>query len=385
VQETAALLVIPKPVLSARNLLAACSEEADSSRDIPRFGMTMSLGSEFIRPSAQEHRQVPGTSVSGNTRNSYGRTTLVAIYLGIDGGGSKTSCLIGDESSVLGAGTGGPSNVVRVGEAQARESLTSAIHQACTVANIEPSRIGSVCVGLAGAARPEISGLVRGIVSEIVSNKIKPAEIKVVGDMVIALEAAFGNGAGVIVIAGTGSIAYGRNHEGQTARAGGWGFAISDEGSGYWIGRTAVASAFGAWDENPGQTVPLIEFLLKFWHLETIEQLVPAANATPPPDFAALFPSVLSLANSGDRIARDVLSQAGAHLAALAGTLLRRLFPNSEAVPVAMSGGVFASSALVRQVFYNTLSSTHPNAALNPTVIEPVRGALALARQSAAK
>jgi glucosamine kinase len=326
-----------------------------------------------------------GTSVSGGKTNSCGRTTLVAIFLGIDGGGSKTSCLIGDETSVLGAGTGAASNVVRVGEAQARESLATAIRQACTVANIEPSEINNICVGLAGAARPEISELVRRIISELVPGEIKPRHIKVVGDTVIALEAAFGSGPGVIVIAGTGSIAYGRNREGQTARAGGWGFAISDEGSGHWIGRTAVAAAIGAWDENPGQNVPLIEILLRFWHLETIEQLVPAANATPPPDFAALFPSVLSLADSGNRIAREVLTQAGTRLANLAGILFRRLFPSSEAVPVAMSGGVFASSALVRQVFYNCLCSEHPNAALNPSVIEPVRGALELARKSAAK
>jgi N-acetylglucosamine kinase-like BadF-type ATPase len=285
----------------------------------------------------------------------------------------------------LGAGTGAASNVVRVGEAQARESLTTAICQACRVANIEPSQISRVCVGLAGAARPEISQLVRGMVSETLSGEIKLAEIEIVGDMVIALEAAFGSGPGVIVIAGTGSIAYGRNSKGQTARAGGWGFAISDEGSGHWIGRTAVAAALGAWDENPGQDVRLIEVLLRSWHLETIEQLVPAANATPPPDFAALFPSVLSSAESGDRIACDALTRAGTHLANLAGTLLRRLFSNSGAVPVAMSGGVFASSPLVRQVFYNTLSSLHPNAVLNPSVIEPVRGALALARKGAAK
>jgi glucosamine kinase len=338
--------------------------------------------------------------VSGVEANSYGKTTLVAIFLGIDGGGSKTSCLIGDETSVLGAGTGAASNVVRVGEAQARESLATAIQQACTVANIKPSEISSVCVGLAGAARPEISELVRGIVSEVLSGEsissqinfgenkpgeIEPCVIKVVGDMVIALEAAFGSGPGVIVIAGTGSIAYGRNREGQTGRAGGWGFAISDEGSGHWIGRTAVAAAIGAWNENPGQNVPLIEILLKFWRLATIEQLVPAANATPPPDFAALFPSVLSLADSGDRVALDVLNQAGIQLANLAETLIRRLFPNSRAVRVAMSGGVFRSSALVRQVFYNSLCSEHPNASLNPSVIEPVRGALELARKGAAK
>jgi len=309
----------------------------------------------------------------------------VAIFLGIDGGGSKTSCLIGDDTSVLGVGTGGASNVVRVGEAQARESLSTTIRQACRVAKLEPSQISCVCVGLAGAARPEISELVKDMVSEVIAGEIKPSEIEVVGDMVIALEAAFGSGPGVIVIAGTGSIAYGRNSEGQTARAGGWGFAISDEGSGHWIGRTAVAAAIGAWDEHPEQNVRLIEILLKSWHLETIEQLVPAANATPPPDFAALFPSVLALADSGDRIARDVLAQAGTHLANPAGILFRRLFPNSDTVPVAMSGGVFGSSALVRQFFYNSLCSGHPNAVLNPSLIEPVRGALELARKGAAK
>ncbi|MGC2186067.1 MAG: BadF/BadG/BcrA/BcrD ATPase family protein, partial [Terriglobales bacterium] len=189
---------------------------------------------------------------------------------------------------------------------------------------------------------------------------------------------------GVIVIAGTGSIAYGRNREGQTARAGGWGFAISDEGSGHWIGRTAVAAAIGAWDEDPDQDLRLIEMMMKSWRLQTIEQLVPAANATPPPDFAALCPAVLSLADSGDRIARDVLTQAGNQLANLAGILLRRLFPGSGAVPVAMSGGVFGSSVLVRQVFYNGLHSGRPDVVINPNVIEPVRGALELARKSAA-
>jgi N-acetylglucosamine kinase-like BadF-type ATPase len=309
----------------------------------------------------------------------------VAIFLGIDGGGSKTSCLIGDETSILGAGTGGASNVVRVGEEQARESLATAIHQACTVANLKPSEISTICVGLAGAARPEIREVITRILAELIPGAIQSGQVKVVGDTVIALEAAFGAGPGVIVIAGTGSVAFGRNREGQTARAGGWGFAISDEGSGHWIGRTAVAVAIGAWDENPGQNVPLIEILIRSWRLETVEQLVPAANATPPPDFAALFPAVLALADSGDRLACDVLTQAGNQLANLAGILFRRLFPNAGDVPVAMSGGVFGSSALVRQVFYNSLHSRRPDATLNPTVVEPVRGALELARKSTAK
>jgi N-acetylglucosamine kinase-like BadF-type ATPase len=120
---------------------------------------------------------------------------------------------------------------------------------------------------------------------------------------------------------------------------------------------------------------------MKAWNMETCEKLVLKANATPPPDFASLFPSVLALAESGDRIARDVLSQAGTQLASLAGIVIRRLFPASESVPVAMSGGVLGSSALVRQFFYNSLRSECPDAVLNPDVIDPVRGALAIARK----
>ena len=304
----------------------------------------------------------------------------MAIFLGIDGGGSKTSCLIGDETSVLGAGTAGASNPVRVGETLARESLTACITQACTVASLVPSQIQKTCVGLAGAAGPQVAERIRQILSELVSG-----EIEVVGDMVVALQAAFGDGPGAIVIAGTGSIAYGRNPQGETARAGGWGFAISDEGSGHWIGRSVVAAALRALDEGEGETDKTIDSLMKAWRLETREQLVLAANAIPPPDFAALFPTALSLADSGDRVALEVLTQAGTELAKLAGIVAQRLFPPAGAVPVAMSGGVFGSSPLVRQVFYNSLRVERPEVFINPSVIEPVRGALELARQGAAK
>ncbi|HSY64148.1 MAG TPA: BadF/BadG/BcrA/BcrD ATPase family protein, partial [Terriglobales bacterium] len=148
----------------------------------------------------------------------------MSIFLGIDGGGSKTSCVIGDQNSVLGTGTSGGSNVVRVGETQARESLRTAIRAACAEARITPSQVKKTCVGIAGGARPEIANVVRRLLLELVGG-----EIEIVGDQVIAMEAAFGDGPGVIVIAGTGSIAYARNAEGKVARAGGWGFGISDE------------------------------------------------------------------------------------------------------------------------------------------------------------
>ncbi|MCU1297012.1 MAG: ATPase, BadF/BadG/BcrA/BcrD type [Acidobacteriaceae bacterium] len=296
----------------------------------------------------------------------------MAFFLGIDGGGSKTSCLLGDETSALGSGTGAASNVVRVGEASARQSLTEAIHQACSDANIAPQQISRTCVGVAGGARKDVDDIVREIVAEIVAG-----EIEVVGDMVIALQAAFGDGPGVIVIAGTGSIAYGRNTNGETARSGGWGFAISDEGSGHWIGRAAVAAIMRAHDEET-QT-RLSESILNTWHLKDREQLVLAANGSPAPDFAALFPSVVSAAASGDTVAIRVLESAANELSGLAKTTIKRLFPEGQTVKIAMIGGVFAHSGTVREAFSKRLIAEY--AEINSNIVEPVLGAVALARK----
>jgi len=300
----------------------------------------------------------------------------VGIFLGIDGGGSKTTWAIGDETSVLATGSAGPSNVVRVGAAQAREALTTVVRQACENAHVSPAQIQRTCIGIAGGARPETAAIVRRLASELISG-----EIEVVGDMVIALESAFGEEPGGIVIAGTGSIAYGRNSAGETARAGGWGFAISDEGSGHWIGRAAVAAAMRAYDE--GRSTRLLECLTSAWEVNNREQLVLAANSTPSPEFAALFPAVVAAAESGDPTAEAVLTHAGSELASLAKIVLVRLFLK-EPAPVAMSGGVFRNSALVREVFYNALRRQFPEIAVKQEVVDPVIGALELARRGAA-
>ena len=300
----------------------------------------------------------------------------MALFLGIDGGGTKTTCAVGDDSSLLASATAGASNIIRVGEAQARSALHEVIRQAVRAAAVEARQIRRACVGAAGGARPQIAEKVLHIVAELI-----PGEIQVVGDTVIALQAAFKDGPGVVVNAGTGSFAYGRNSLGQTARAGGWGFAICDEGSGHWIGRSAVTATVHAHDEG-GSSI-LLQVINKAWRLENLDDLVRVANATPPPDFSSLLPHVLSAADAGDALARTVLTQAGAELAGIAKIVIGRLFSREPNVPVAMSGGVFRNSALVRQVFYNSLRSEYPNAKVGSMVIEPVNGALDLARQGA--
>jgi glucosamine kinase len=298
----------------------------------------------------------------------------VAIYLGIDGGGSKTSCVVGEERSLLGRATAAGSNVVRVGETKARESLAAAIQQACAAARVSPREVLRSCVGMSGAGRREISEVVRRIVAELTGG-----QVVVVGDMETALEAGFSGGPGVVVIAGTGSIAYGKNSQGRTARVGGWGFAISDEGSGHWIGRAAIASAMLALGE--AETPELLERLMKCWAVSTQEQMVLKANSVPPPDFAALVPEVLRAAESGEPLARDVLVRAGHELASLASMAMTRLFAGGEAVPVAMSGGVFRHSALLRETFSHGLRARLPEAVVRADVVDPAWGALNLARR----
>jgi glucosamine kinase len=341
----------------------------------------------------------------------------VPYYLGIDGGGTKTLCAVGDESKLLATATAGPSNVLRVGEAQARESLHQSVRQACAAAGITPAQVTNTCIGAAGAARPEVAEIVRRILAEILPSAAAPSTVNVVGDMQIALEAAFGAGPGVLVIAGTGSIAYGRDLKGNTARAGGWGFAISDEGSAHWIGRAAAAALVRDMDRTetaraalartetprpemhqPGadsksraalQASPLAASLLKAWNVTSLEDFARAPASPNPPDFAALFPAVLA---SSEDSATQILASAGAELAHLASVVICRLFPPSRtsepgvaasaaSVPVAMAGGVFRHAALVRQVFYNQVRWLDPGVEVQPEIVEPVEGALRLARQ----
>ena len=310
----------------------------------------------------------------------------MAIYLGIDGGGTKTTCVVADEKNILGTATSAGSNITRLGDVRVREALHAAVRDACAAAKVDPATVESACVGLSGAGRPEVRDAVTRMMREVLRGKIE-----VVTDLETTLEAAFGDGPGVITIAGTGSIAYGRDSGGQTARAGGWGLAISDEGSGQWIGRAAVSAVLNANDS--GANPPLLQTILSRWNLNSLDELVRYANASPPPDFSSLVPAVLQAAehprpsrawtgHPADPVAESVLRRAGGELAALARNVIRRLFFAQDSVRVAMAGGVFRESELVRQVFYNGVIAEFPQATMQAQIVDAVDGALARARKA---
>jgi N-acetylglucosamine kinase len=295
------------------------------------------------------------------------------FFLGIDGGGTKTRCIVGDEKSELGAGTSSSSKVQRVGEACARNALAGAINEACVHAGISPRQIVRTCAGITGAARPEIAEVMRDLLASIVGG-----QVEIVGDIEIAFENAFGPEPGVMLIAGTGSIAYGRNRGGEIARAAGWGYPISDEGSGQWIGAEAVREVLRARDR--GQSSELLSDLMEKLGASNFEDFIVRLNANSSIDFASLFPSVLAASDKGDQVATEVLERAGRELSEITGTVIERLF-SEQLVSVATHGGVFASSAIVRKSFAQELGSRFPKTALLDREVDPARGALERARR----
>ena len=301
----------------------------------------------------------------------------MAYYLGIDGGGTKTRCVLADEANVLATSVAGGSSVIRLGEAQAREALHTAIRRVCETAHVATGQIRAACVGVTGAARPEIAAKIQKLVAEL-DPHLSARRVDVVGDTMIALQAAFASGPGVITIAGTGSVALGRDASGRVVRSGGWGFAISDEGSGYWIGRQAVSAVMWARDEQ--RETLLTPRILEAWKLKNLDALVLCANATPPPEFPRLFPVVLGAADEGDAVAIKLLRCAAHELVAMTALVVRQLVPALPHVPVAMTGSVFRQSAEVRRVFYNQLHTEFPGIEIREELVEPVLGALALAR-----
>lgn len=295
------------------------------------------------------------------------------FFLGIDGGGTKTRCILGDEKSQLGTGSSSSSKVQRVGETCARDALAAAVHGACVQAGISPRRIARTVAGITGSARPDIAAVMRDLMTSIVGG-----EIEIVGDVEIAFEDAFGSRPGVIVIAGTGSIAYGRNSKGEIARAGGWGYAISDEGSGHWIGVEAVRAALRGRD--CGQHSGLLKNLMTGLGALDFDDFIVRLNGSPPVDFASLFPVVLAASDNGDPKATEVLTRAARALVELAGIVIERLF-REQSISAATHGGVLASSTIVRKHFEQELKSRYPGAGVLDYEVDPARGALERARR----
>jgi glucosamine kinase len=295
------------------------------------------------------------------------------LYLGIDAGGTKTDCAVSNGAELLGQATGPSCKLARVGKERGRENLHSVIRQAAEAAHVDAATIQHVCIGMAGASLAEAVHWAQQTIREL----IPESTIYVAGDHVIAHRAAFGTSPGVLVISGTGSIAFGRNQGGESARAGGWGPNVSDEGSAFWVGREAVTAALHAFDFRKSNG--LLTTITECWKVAP-EEVIRLANSSEP-RFSELAGPVANAAEQGDDGARVITDRAGKALAGLASAVINRLWPGGGIVPVALAGGVLQGSPLVRMAFKEAMKVEQPQAAVSFAFVRPVLGALEIAAQ----
>ena len=306
----------------------------------------------------------------------------MSIYLAIDAGGTKTDYVLADETRELARTRSGTIKLMRTNPGVATANLDEALVALSSLSGISMQQVTRTCIGAAG----ETVTLVTGFLREAFQSRVA-GELLLLGDVEIAVDAAFPGASGVLVLAGTGSNIAGRTVTGVLTRAGGWGPAIADQGSGHRIGHAAVRAAFLARDE--GRATSLFEAMYDFWHLRTglvppLDQLVGFANSIPSPDFSKLVPLVLACALDGDAIAQAVLIQEGRDLGYLTRLVLRRLIaaapPNPQTPAVAFAGSIMERVLPVRDALIADLETEFPAIKTVPGVVDPVLGALWRAR-----
>src|SRR5580692_9589667 len=266
----------------------------------------------------------------------------MSVILGIDGGGTNTRAAIVADGKVIGSGHNGSIKRLRVGAEAAEANLRALLKDVFAQAGVKGVQAASC--GVASASMPGITEWITAVF-----NDFGVERSEVVGDEVIALDAAFEGGPGILQIAGTGTNCIGRAPDGGRECAGGWSSRLGDEGSGYWIGLHAVRRALNAYDRE--EPTRILDVVGGIWGTSTIDELVNLGDSTPGPDFAALAPAISQLAEEGDPVALGVLHQAGADLVAfvlLVRAKLRRKHNLAGDVPVAWIGSVIGKSRLVR-------------------------------------
>jgi len=298
--------------------------------------------------------------------------------LGIDAGGTATVCLLADDrGDVLAEARGGGANLQSAGELGVEKVLHQVMEAALAQHDVRPA---TICLGIAGVDRPDDVEAVRGIMRRI-GLKTRPL---VVNDALVALVAGAGDEPGVVVVAGTGSIAYGRNAAGQAARAGGWGYLLGDEGGGFWIGRAALSAVVRQFDGR-GPATLLTRMVLQHMRLASLTELIHEIyyRDLQRHAIAGLAALVQGAADAGDAVAAQILARAGGELAAAAASVITRLGMRGEAFPIVLAGGIFRGVPGLMGDVESRLSEVAPRSAVRLLDVEPAVGAVRLALAAA--
>jgi glucosamine kinase len=300
------------------------------------------------------------------------------LLVGVDGGGTRTRVILADGTGAVLARSEGGASALRPGhEAEAADVIQSLITAVLEMAERSGTRPAVCVVGVAGAGQERPA---QALWSALASRRVAD-DVAVLADAVIALEDAFGDNAGVLLVAGTGSVAFSRGPDGRLERCGGWGPAVGDEGSAAWLGRRAVGAVAASTDGREPETA-LAGALLTALELEAMDEVIPWASRAVPADFAALAPVVMQVAAAGDLRANALVSFCVEELVLHVRTLARRCFQDERsAIPVALSGGLLGRGSLVRKRLEQRLKSAVPGATVRSEEVDATRGAIRRARR----
>ncbi len=302
----------------------------------------------------------------------------MTLFLGVDGGKSSTTALVGDETGrVLGSGAAGPSNhaTEEDGKAKLLKAVSESVGAACREAGADPkeARFDAACLGFSGGPEDK-----RALLAEVVH----AGRLVVTTDAWIALSGASGGEPGIITIAGTGSIAFGRNRHGKRARAGGWGFLFGDEGSAFDVARQGLRAALRL-EEGWGPPTRLRELYLAEAKAPSMNELLHRLYSPefPRPRVAGMARLVEQAAQEGDEVARGLLVKAGSELALLVSAVRRQIFEPGAPGRVSFVGGVFRNPVVRDQ--YKLMVEQEPGNLFLAPLYPPAAGALLEAYRAA--
>ncbi len=252
----------------------------------------------------------------------------------------------------------------------------------------------AICLGLAGVSRPEDMEVVKGIVSQLQNSKymmpitwrLQPSNIIICHDALIALMGGIAAPVGIVVAAGSGSIVFGRNHQGESKRVGGWGYILGDEGSAYKIAIYGMQAALKAYDGSGIQT-SLVENFQQHLGLEKIENLVEVIyrRGWGVKEIAALAPIVDQAATQGDKVANGIIDEAMTELVIATSTVIDSIFASNQVVEVVTIGSIWLGKCKLRERFVNSIAHQYPFAKVIYPQNEPAYGAGLLALKTLAK